>query len=62
MKFPPSGLHHALELLRPIAEKYEDVGNADLFQLASAVSIEASIASPSGNGIKAYFELKASAP
>ncbi|KAK9820776.1 hypothetical protein WJX74_001733 [Apatococcus lobatus] len=35
-----AGLHHALELLRPIAEKYDDVGNADLFQLASAVSIE----------------------
>ena len=36
-----AGLTVALELLKDIADKYEGVSYADLFQLASATAIEA---------------------
>ena len=36
-----AGLTVALELLKDIADKYDGVSYADLFQLASATAIEA---------------------
>ena len=37
-----TGLTSALEFLKAVADKYDKVGYADLFQLASATGIEAS--------------------
>lgn len=37
---PFAGLSDALELLKDIADKYEGVSYADLFQLASVTGIE----------------------
>ena len=38
-----TGLTSALEFLKAVADKYDRVGYADLFQLASATGIEASV-------------------
>ena len=38
-----AGLVAALELLKDIADKYDGVSYADLFQMASAVAIEVSL-------------------
>ena len=38
--FVPAGLDGGVKLLKGIAEKYEDVTYADIFQLASAIAVK----------------------
>lgn len=45
-----AGLTTALQLLKPIKKKYEEVGWADLMQLASATAVE--VAGENNDGVK----------
>lgn len=38
--FVPTGLDGGVKLLKGIADKYEDVTYADIFQLASAIAVK----------------------